>query len=60
MSDRVWPGLPTGPNEHETRSGVERQDVASLQNELQEQRRIGNEQEHPFSQNRVPLERKPG
>ncbi len=59
MSDDVWPGLPTGPNEHETRSGVERQDVASLQRELQEQRRIGNEQVNPFGHNRVPLERKP-
>jgi len=58
MSDKVWPGLPTGPNEHETRSGIERQDVAALQTELEEQRRIGNEQMSPFSHNRVPLERK--
>lgn len=60
MSDQVWPGQPTGPIEHETRSGLERQDVASLQTELNEQRRIGNEQVSPFRHNRLPLERKPG
>ncbi len=59
MSDHVWPGLPTGPNEHETRSGIERQDVASLQTELREQDRIGNAQRSPFDHNRVPLLRKP-
>lgn len=59
MSDQVWPGLPTGPDEHEKRPRVEELDVASLQTELNEQRRIGNEQISPFGHNRVPLERKP-
>ena len=40
MSDDVWPGLPTGPNEHETREQAEQADRASLQRELAEQERI--------------------
>ena len=54
MSDKVWPGLPTGPNEHETRDQAESADVASTQNELFEQQRIGNAQQSPFDHNRVP------
>lgn len=54
MSDKVWPGLPTGPNEHETREQAESADVASLENELNEQERIGNVMLGPFDHNRVP------
>ena len=60
MSDKVWPGLPTGPNEHETRGQAEHADRNSLHNELNEQQRIGNARYSPFDQNRVPVERKPG
>lgn len=59
MSNEVWPGLPTGPKEYETRPEIERQDAASLQTELEEQRRIGRELSNPFDHNRVPVERKP-
>ena len=59
MSDDIFPGLPTGPNDHETRSGVEQQDVASLQTELNEQDRISGETGGVFDKNRVPVERKP-
>ena len=54
MSDKVWPGLPTGPNEFETRDQAEGQDKASLENELREQNRLGNAQIDPFDKNRVP------
>ena len=54
MSDDVFPGLPTGPNEHETREQAETQDVNSLQTELNEQDRLGNEMFDPFAANRVP------
>ncbi len=53
MSDKVWPGLPTSPNEHETREQAERADRESLQTELNEQQRIGNAQRSPFDHNRV-------
>lgn len=53
MSDDVFPGMPTGPSEHETRSGVERQDVDSLQTELNEQGRISAGMHNPFDKNRV-------
>ena len=53
MSDKVWPGLPTGPNEHETREQAEQADRDSLQTELNEQMRIGGEQTGPFDHNRV-------
>jgi len=59
MSDQVWPGRPTGPNEHEQRHEVEQHDVASHQTELDEQKRIGDAQRSPFAHNRLPLERKP-
>jgi len=59
MSDDVFPGQRTGPNEHETREQAEQQDVASLQREQFEQQRIGNGQHNPFEHNRVPVERKP-
>ena len=59
MSDKVWPGMPTGPNEHETREQAESADKASLQNELNEQERLGNEMMDPFDANRVPVERTP-
>ena len=52
-NDNVWPGLPTGPDEHEQRSDLEQQDVASLQTELNEQKRIGNAMHSPFDHNRV-------
>ena len=52
-SDDIFPGLPTGPNDHETRQDVESQDTASLQTELREQGRIGREQNAPFDRNRV-------
>jgi len=60
MTDNVWPGLPTGPNEHETREQAETQDVSSLQRELDEQQRIADGMHSPFDKNRVPVERKPG
>lgn len=53
MSDKVWPNLDTGPNEHETREQAEQQDVASLEREQFEQQRIGNAQRSPFDHNRV-------
>lgn len=59
MSDDVWPGLATGPNEHETRDELELVDAESLQTELNEQSRIGNGRHDPFSINRVPVERRP-
>ena len=55
MSDDIWPGLPTGPNDQETREQAERADVDSLQTELNEQQRIGNAQRSPFDHNRVPI-----
>ena len=60
MSDDIFFGLLTGPNDHETRSLAERKDMAFLQTELEEQRRIGAEQVDVFGHNRVLLERKPG
>lgn len=60
MSDDVWPKLETGPNEHEERDQVEREDVAAGLNELREQQRIGNSMIEPFGHNRVPVERKSG
>ena len=54
MSDKVWPGLPTGPNEQETRNQAESKDRTSVQNELNEQDRLGREMMTPFDHNRVP------
>jgi hypothetical protein len=54
MSDDVWPGLPTGPNEFETREQAESADVASLQRELAEQERIAANTGGVFDKNRVP------
>ena len=59
MSDDIFPGLPTGPNDNETRDQAESTDVSSLQTELNEQQRIGGEQTAPFDHNRVLVERKP-
>jgi hypothetical protein len=59
MTDKVWPNMPTGPNEFEQRQDVEQQDVASLQNELNEQQRIADGMHNPFDKNRVPVERLP-
>ena len=53
MSDKVWPGLPTGPDEHEQRQDLEQQDVASLQREQAEQQRIADGMIEPFGHNRV-------
>jgi len=53
MSDDIFPGLRTGPNDHETREQAESQDKASLENELREQDRLGNAQIDPFAANRV-------
>ena len=53
MSDKVWPGLPTGPNEHKTREQGESEYNDHLQTELNEQGRIVGEQTGPFDHNRV-------
>lgn len=53
MSDNVWPNKPSGPNENETRNQAENKDRASLQNELREQERLGDEMFNPFDANRV-------
>ena len=53
MSDKVWPGLPTGPNDHKTREQAESDYNDHLQTELNEQQRIGNGQRSPFDHNRV-------
>lgn len=53
MSDKVWPGLPTGPDEFEQRDDAERNDKASLERELTEQQRIGDGMFNPFDKNRV-------
>ena len=52
--DQVFPGHPTGGEEYTTREAAESADVASLQNELNEQERIGNTMLDPFEHNRVP------
>lgn len=54
MSDNVWPGMPTGPNEFEQRDELEQRDRDSLSIEHSEQERIGNEMLDPFAANRVP------
>ena len=52
--DEVFLNHPTGGEAYSTREQAEREDVASLQTELNEQERIGNAQRSPFAHNRVP------
>ena len=52
--------LPVMQPDLEDKEETERQDEASLQNELREQQRIGDSMIDPFASNRVPVERKPG
>ena len=58
--DDIFLNHQTGGEDYTTRSDAERQDVASLQTELNEQRRISGETGGVFDFNRVPVERKPG
>lgn len=51
--DDVFLNYPTGAEDYSTRAQAEGADVASLQNELHEQERIGNAQQSPFDHNRV-------
>ena len=43
MSDNIWPGLPTGPNDHKTREQAEGEYNDHLQMELDEQQRLAGE-----------------
>jgi hypothetical protein len=52
--DEVFLNHPTGGEDYSTREAAENADVASLQRELSEQRRIGDAQQSPFDHNRVP------
>jgi hypothetical protein len=55
--DNVFLNHPTGGEDYSTREQAEGTDVASLQLELSEQRRIGDAQQSPWDHNRVPVER---
>lgn len=46
--------LPTLQPDLEDKEATERQDEASLENELREQDRLGDEMSNPFDKNRVP------
>ena len=46
--------LPTLQPDLENKEATERQDEASLQNELAEQNRLSDEMANPFDKNRVP------
>ena len=52
--DDIFPGHPSGGSDHSTRDQAESADVASLQNELNEQQRLDDEMMDPFAANRVP------
>ena len=52
--DDVFLNHPTGGEDDTTREAAESADVASLQNELNEQERIGDSMIDPFAANRVP------
>ena len=52
--DDIFPGLPTGGSDFDTREAEERADVASLERELAEQERIAANTGGVFDKNRVP------
>ena len=54
MSDEIFPGSKTGPDEFEQRADLEQQDIGSLQREQFEQQRIAGGMIDPFAANRVP------